>query len=531
MRRVRRRKRPLDYVLPFLVLISVGIIGVMGFQVWQSWGNEGGYDVHFYVADGKAKVLPYSQVTWDNAFSGTKLLLGDALKTSPSGKVVVEFFNSTKVRLDGDTAITLTDVSKGGSTEKIVLNLDNGSVWVNGEKSPGVRNAYYEVRTASLLVKATGTVFEVESGATQVIRVFDGDVKVDVLVSTNGQERVADTIDVGVGQEITIDDATLRAFEDNKSPSVLSAVGDGFKSGSWYKWNVSEDERPTDFSTYSGHLASSFSDDLIDESDATQDTLETIETSEDSSTQETTESDEDSLDDEADTINNGVDLVAPVITSPTETTIDKGSFMLAGTVGKGTEKVIVNSVLGDYDLSKFKNGDTSWSYNVSDEFGNLKSGDNIYKVYAVDEEGNKSDAAKITVTYNKKVVTLDEALVDPKVVSFNGGSDSIVDTNVVTVVGSVEGAEKVIVNGYTLSKFSAGATEWRYVASEAAGNLTSGVNEYEVYAVDPDGNKSSVVKFTVTYNKNESSSDTQQSGQSSDSDDSKVDESAINYGF
>src|SRR5690606_15710570 len=70
----------------------------------------------------------------------------------------------------------------------------------------------------------------------------------------------------------------------------------------------------------------------------------------------------------------------------------------------------------------------------------------------------------------------------------------------VTIVGSIKGAEKVVVNGYTLSQFTAGSTQWRYVASVDLGNLKPGDNTFEVYGIDPDGNKSDVVTFTITYN-------------------------------
>lgn len=492
MRRVHRRKRPIDYILPFLVLLSIGVIGVMALQVWQSWNKQGEADVFFYIAEGKAKVLPYGQTDWDNAFSGTKLLLGDALKTSRGGRVVIEFFNDTRVRLSEDTAVTLSDVSKTSERETIALNLDNGSVWVNGQKSAGVRESHYEVRTPNLLVKAEGTVFEVENDRSQVVRVFEGDVKVDILIDEGGQDRVADTISVGVGQEIVIDDATLRAFGDNETPSVLKAVSDDFKSSEWYRWNNKEDRFPTDFN-FSGDSGSM----------EFMDTEESLDTQEDGETQETEEGEEE------DVANNPEfgDFEAPKITSPTSTTVTQNSFKLAGTASPKTAKVIVNSALGDYELSQFKEGDTTWSYNISESFGNLKKGENLYKVYAEDADGNRSAPATITITYGEGEEADDEDVVvegdlsAPEVKTYNGSSSSTVTSSTVTIVGSVSGAAKVVVSGYELSQFRPGSTEWKYVASEALGNLEPGENEFTVYALDSDGNKSAVTTFTVTYEK------------------------------
>lgn len=496
MRRAQRRKGPLDYILPFLVILSIGVIGVMAFQVWNSWNNQGDANVFFYVAEGRARVAPYPQAEFDNAFSGTKLLLGDKLKTLAGGRVVIEFFNDTRVRLDSDTAITLSDVSKTNDKETIALNLENGSVWVNGQKSPGVRESHYEVRTANLLVRANGTVFEVENNDAQVVRVFEGDIEVDVIVETGGQERVTETLAVGVGQEIVIDDATLRAFEGNQTPSVLKAVSDTFKDSSWYRWNIKEDNLPTDFSL-GGTTTTSFDDEELDEPELDE---EGNPIEEDEESEEEDES-EDNDQGEDDVANNAVGSSGqPVITSPTSKSTSDDSFVLAGTVGAGTVDVIVNSNLGDYELSAFEEGDTEWSYNVSESFGNLKPGENTYKVYAVNEDGEKSSPATVTITYDKETVEITDDLSAPVVETYNGGSSSSVDSSPVTIVGSIKGAEKVVVNGYTLSQFTAGSTQWRYVASVDLGNLKPGDNTFEVYGIDPDGNKSDVVTFTITYN-------------------------------
>lgn len=501
MRRIPRRKSLLDYLLPFLILISVGVIAVLGFQLFMNYGKQGKADVFFYVAEGKAKILPYGNTDWDNAFSGTKLLLGDSLKSSFGSRVVLKFFNDTLIRLGEDTAVTLADVDKSGDKELIQLNLDNGMVWVNGHKSAGVREASYEVRTKNMKVKATGTVFEVESDDVQIVRVFDGDVKVDVMVEAEGVERVADTLSVGVGQQLYLDEAAVNAFMENKSPSLLSAVDDEFKTTSWYKWNIKEDGSPTDFSSQSGveEVTDGEEDLSADEEDLSADE----EADGDEGGAEDEDADDEDADEEEDDSNNPV--ATPEITEPVDTTTDVGKLVIKGTVGSNVVKVVVESEVkgktDSYVLGQFKEGDSVWSYNVSDTLGNIAEGDNVYSVYAFDKDGNKSDAAKIIITYEKGDVEVEGDLTAPKVLTFNGGESSTVTTDTVKVTGEVGGAASVVVNGYTLSKFTAGDTGWSYIASESLGNLKPGVNTYSVYGVDPDGNKSAVVEFTITYNK------------------------------
>lgn len=487
--------------MPFLVLVGLGIVGVLGFQLWSSFQKQGQADAHFYIVQGKAKYLLYGQKNWDPAFSGTKFLLGDSLKTSQVGKAVVSIFNGTLLRLGDDTSLTLKDLNKSADSEKIAVNLDNGMIWLNTKKSDGVKDASYEVHTAHMVVRATGTVFEVESGANEVVRVFDSQVAVDVMVNNNGTTRVADTITVGVGQEITLDEATLNAFAQNQAPSVLQAVSDQFKTSDWYQWNKSEDLNPTQFGSETGS-------EQVNSSQEFSGTQATSQSLSQSTTQET-----------QDLTNNSQEfaqeLNAPIIQNPVggKVTIDKDKYLLSGTVQAGVAKVLIQQVkdgkTDSYPLSKFKVGDTAWSYNLAESLGNLNSGENVYSVYALDSKGKKSPPAVIIITYNKSVVDIKDPLSAPVVKTFNGsagtvgasGTAFVTATGVVKIEGDVKGAEKIVVNDFTLSKFVPGDTHWLYYANEQGGNLKSGLNEYQMYGIDPQGKKSEVVKFTITYNK------------------------------
>jgi len=504
MRRVNR-KRPIDFILPFLVILGLGVIGILGFQIWQNFVKQGKADVYFYIAEGKAKVLPYGNTEWDNAFSGTKLLIGDSLKTAKSGKAILQFFNGSIIRLAEDTAVTLTDITKSSDLEKIVVNMDNGMIWVHGRKSPGVRDASYEIRTTNMVVKAKGTVFEVESKTAQTVRVLEGEVKVDVLVTASGNSRVADTITVGVGQEITLDDATLKAFAENKTPSVLMAISDQFKAGDWYSWNIEQDRNPLSYAKGGAELNAQGQIAVMNETQSSGDAQS-----------QGTQSEAKMVEKIGDQTQVGsgsmplgeLGLVgAPEILKPgmTERTVSGGIVTISGVASMGTAKIVVEQLInGEYDsytLSKFKPGDKTWSYNVAEKYGNLAEGANTYSFYAYDEKGNKSAPSQITITYDKKKVSINDVLTAPKALKFNGADSSKVTTGEVLVEGSVRGAQSVVVNGYKLSKFEPGSATWLYWAKESLGNLRPGVNVFEVYAVDAAGNKSDTVKFTITYDK------------------------------
>lgn len=483
MRRVYRRKRPFEYLLPFLIFVGVGVIGVLGFQLWSNLQAARG-DVYFYVAQGKAKMLQYGTKEWETGYSGTKMLLGDAVKTGVNSRGVLKFFNGTMVRLGDDTEVVLTDITKRNDVEKIGLTLNHGSVWVNKIRSEGVEQSDLQVRTSHMLVIDVGTTFEVESDSVETVRVMKGNVNVQILGTDSDKSSILDTIQVGVGQELNLDEAVMKAFQNRETPSVLMALSDQFKLSDWYLWNSREDESPTDFSQAGNQLLPVGTTQEV----TTQEVVAVT-----SSTQQTVET--------------PGQLASPVITQPSESAVssDQNKMAIVGTVGSGTAKVLVSQTVAgntdEYALSKFKAGDLTFTYNVSEALGNYKSGENIYRFYAVDAAGNRSDSADVRITYTKTATAITEALSAPKVLKYNGTTDSTTVTGVVKVDGEVHGADKVVVNGYTLSKFVSGSTSWTYYANEAGGNLVPGENSYEVYSVDPQGNKSETVKFTITYNK------------------------------
>ena len=64
-----------------------------------------------------------------------------------------------------------------------------------------------------------------------------------------------------------------------------------------------------------------------------------------------------------------------------------------------------------------------------------------------------------------------------------------------------KGTAKVVVNDYTLQKFSAGDTEFSYTAAVDFDSLKEGRNEYEVRAYDEDGKLLSSAKIALIYTK------------------------------
>jgi len=95
-------------------------------------------------------------------------------------------------------------------------------------------------------------------------------------------------------------------------------------------------------------------------------------------------------------------LSVPVVSTGDTYTTSGSTVGVSGTVDCAYG-VFVNG----YQLSLFKPGDTTWSYNASVEFGNLVEGKNTYEVYSTDKDGNKSESVYFSINY-EPVVSVEE---------------------------------------------------------------------------------------------------------------------------
>ncbi|MFA5352339.1 MAG: hypothetical protein WC304_03615, partial [Candidatus Gracilibacteria bacterium] len=148
----------------------------------------------------------------------------------------------------------------------------------------------------------------------------------------------------------------------------------------------------------------------------------------------------------------------------------------------------------------------------------LKEGVNSYTVVGYDADGNKTPTGKFTIEYTPTTTTdtTTTTTVTTPTISSEGvpsvGSTTFAaptvsqpkDGAIITAApiifsgGVSANTKQVSVNGYALSKYTAGATSWNYKADPQYGNLKEGENEYEIEAISDTGDKSSVT-IKITY--------------------------------
>ncbi|MBU1992839.1 MAG: FecR family protein [Patescibacteria group bacterium] len=460
------------------MIICVGVILVLSYQLYVTITEEVTEDkVYVHVAAGKAKFLPWGTSNWQNVYSGMNLLPGDALRTSKEGRAVLEFFNGSYVRLESNSEIILQEVVREDEFDNMTLVLNDGEIWIDEHADIGKTSAF-SVRTQNVLFRSVGTTFDVANDDFEGVRVMRGKVNAEIIIYEEGEEVVVETIEVGIGQEVLLSETEILDLKARKSLNVLAAISDEFEDADWYQWNMKEDLTPTNFVA-----------DVTEEGEIPQERVAVRPMEVD--------------DDFEDTDPPGF----PVILEPADENreVAKGPVTISGTTDPDTQKIIIETITeGDserYTLSKYIPGSTTWSYTVSEGYGNLKPGENRYLIYAVDEALNESTPSELVVNYTKPTQEQLGEFSAPIAVSYNGSFSNEVTKSVVLVKGQVSGAVSVTINDYTLTQFKPGDKEWLYYANEQHGNMNPGLNEYNVYAMDAEGNKSEIVKFEIMYKK------------------------------
>ncbi|MCC6643248.1 FecR domain-containing protein, partial [Candidatus Peregrinibacteria bacterium] len=235
-----------------MALITLGVFIILAFQLWGSFFPNAKGDAVFYLAEGRSKVLGFGTSEWENVYNGSKIKLGDSVKTLGNAKGVIQFYDGTVVRLDESTQVTLLDISKKDDYQEILLFLNSGKIWVNKPKQNVIRKTDFVINSNYASYAITGTVFDLEKNDEEVLHVMRGQVQVDILENADGKMRTIESIPVGIGQQTTLSEAVMKEFYERKSPSVLGATDISFEDTDWYKWNVAEDDDPTDFSKTHG---------------------------------------------------------------------------------------------------------------------------------------------------------------------------------------------------------------------------------------------------------------------------------------
>ncbi len=393
----RRQQRSSGYFMPFLIILGVGVIAVLLFNLGAAvFGGSDSKGAYMHIVEGSVEMRTWGTEDFFALSSDALVLQGDELKTSEGAKVIIEFFDGTIMRVDGGSDVVFEEMNSDDGEAMLTLMLVDGRIWFNKiYKDTGATEISVKMDDATIN-SDMATVFEAENEFEEVVRVIHGD-ELTVDIFTEDNEKVVETETVGIGQEIVFSENVLQSYWQYKSPSVLTAVSDEFKLSDFYLWNIKEDKKPTEFVkiTDEGGEFVQVKPEVIEEEVVEEEVLpeegdEEVEV-------------EDKKEEEKPTVST---LKKPVISSVNGSATPNANCFyvvadrlatLTGTVS-GADKIVVNG----YTLQKFTPGSTSWTYFANADFGLMREGENIYEIYAIDSTGKKSEVLTVKVLHQPK---------------------------------------------------------------------------------------------------------------------------------
>ncbi len=204
-----------------------------------------------------------------------------------------------------------------------------------------------------------------------------------------------------------------------------------------------------------------------------------------------------------------VRIKSPVGSGETLTTSLR-EIEITGEALQGTAGIIVN----DYRLQLFKPADKTWSYLASTALGNLLPGPNLFTVYAVDADGNRSEPRSITIVLKENGAgTASGEVVQPPLKQNPPLTPGVLTVESPLAGASITTAEKEVViegrtsaetsgisvNGYSLSLYQPGKTTWNYIASTDLRTMKRGKNVYRIVARNKDGEILDILEYSITF--------------------------------
>jgi len=551
----------LPSVIRSLVLLALVACLLYFIAQWVLWlfgggGNTQRSAVMLAVEDRGTVNVSLEGGLMQRAEESLKLYAGDRVATGGNGNAMLTFFDGSAMRIDVQSDIAIEQSARGEETSELELVLTKGALWVRTPDISTFSGAVTRIidtpRYALTIPSDTEAVIEED-----MLLVFSAD-GAGIAMLIDGQEE---PIYIGEGQQIELPEgdiagdplqyrsaieplAVQRDFiEESRGITVASTPSTG--TGTTAEDAMLTVGAPADRTTVTtatirieGTVAKRVERVRVNGNDATinradgsfsqelslregQDTTITI----------------DALDARGivlakvtRTVRRGAEGIAtPVINSPAKAgetyRTSKTEFAISGTVPAGTAGVMVN----EYKLQLFRTGSTTWSYLASTALNNLKAGTNVYDVYALDAQGQKSTPARITILLEAG----SEGIVTGASSAAAGGSTSSVavidettlpkndplQPGTLSVTGPTAGAAHtatgsefllagltpsttatVWVNGYRLQLYKPGNTYWNYIAKTDFGTLKPGTNTYVVTARNEKNEILDTFTYTVTYN-------------------------------
>ncbi len=489
---------------------------------------------------------------WQHADTSLRLYSGDAVAVRGSADAILTFFDGTRVRLDQNTdaKIERSDNIERG-TSSLELSLRSGRIWI---ATPSIlTNSGVIVRTvitesASTEIPASTQAMISESTITVLKAAGEG---LDVSIEGADNEHVI----VGEGQYLRLSKEAMQAISagtdpyDFRDPVTQQMLKELFLTESYAL--LSQAPAPVSGSgtavageiegvdltvtapenharivtktvTVKGKVSNRVALVLVDGQsvplgkdlsfsvDMSLGKEETMNLRVEAQDMQgiTLDSIERTITNDYKPLVEAVRFKSPVASGGTLNTSLK-EIEITGEAPAGAAAIMMN----DYKLQLFKPGSRTWSYLASTALGNMVAGKNVYTVYVLDADGNRSQPRSITINFSLSGPLTGTGTTEPplkqnaplmpgtlSVQTPAAGNEATTDQKEVILAGSTAAETySVSINGYTLSLYLPGKTTWNYIASTDLTTMKRGRNVYRIVSRNKDGEILDVLEYTINF--------------------------------
>lgn len=554
-----RRTRPRLVLRIVLGVIIISIVWYLISTIFSLFDGSAGRKspAILSVVNSSSVQVSLQEGEWQNSESNLKLYAGDSIQTRGDGDATVTMFDGTRIRLDRSTEVQIEKSEKLPSASSITaLTVKTGRIWIASPSSTTYTGAITRFITTSNYRAdiPAGTNAIVSSSLLLVARSEGLGVSIHFTFPT----KTTANITIGEGQYFTMNDDAKTMITEGRNPYnyrdpvTQDLLRDEFFVSSYVQTSAStpsvDGVTPTPVVPDNSEPLTVFSP--ADNAKITTKSVtvsgkvgDTIATLRINGTPVTFRADkmfsaELSLPKEKSflikveaedkqgiiigrverTVQNAYQVdVPPVrIKSP----VGSGETLrtsipeveITGEAPTNTAGIMVN----DYRLQLFKAGSKTWSYLANTSNGNLKIGTNVFTIYAVDADGNRSPGRSVTVelsaessaTSNTGATAVvppikQNAPLTPGVLSVevpSTGTSAETSQSELSITGTTSASTySVSVNGYALSLYTPGSTNWKYIASVNLETMKRGKNVYRIVARNQSGEILDVLEYTLTY--------------------------------
>ncbi len=484
--------------------------------------------------------------------TGVPLYAGDKVSTGTKGHGTLAFFDTSTLRLDEQTDLTVSESVMGEEESAIKLELERGSVWVKTPAATAFSGSISRtITTPALTITLPGDTEATISSESLIVYSAEG---LGLSVQVKGASK---PIVIGEGQQFSLPsgfnpDGDLYAY---RSALTAQMAGGEFVTASRDAVSPEGGRSPTVTQvltvtapangavlpgttvTVQGTVSSAvskvrvngvialldatnrtFSQDLVMDQDEVAINVDALDV-----TDTVIATNKRSVKRKPASLVKSPTITAPAKMGETYRTTER-EIVLRGSNDASAAGIMVN----EYRLQLFTPGKGTWSYLASYALGNMQVGTNTYNVYALDAAGNKSDPVTLTIIFDDGTLP---ATSEGSVSSGGAQASSapIADESVlpknpplapgtIAVTGptagmahTATGSEFLLegttssdtasmwVNGYKLQLYKAGKTTWNYIASVEYQTLKRGTNTYRIVARNAKDEIIDTMEYTVTY--------------------------------